>query len=92
MFQEGILKDFRAIRKSAEDAGLFRPSRTFFAFIMAHILMFEFLGWWTMHQFGISWIPYITACCFLTITQVFAYNAFICFDFKTFIIEIFELC
>ena len=65
-----IIEDFRKLRKTVEDMGLFKPSKTFFTFIMLHIFAAEFIGWFIMWYFGTGWVPFVIGACFLTIAQV----------------------
>ncbi|KAK2178957.1 hypothetical protein NP493_521g00005 [Ridgeia piscesae] len=64
-----IIEDFRKLRKTVEDMGLFKPSKTFFTFIMLHIFAAEFIGWFIMWYFGTGWVPFVIGACFLTIAQ-----------------------
>jgi fatty acid desaturase 2 (delta-6 desaturase) len=64
-----VLKDFRKLRKTVEELGYFRPSMLFYVFIIGHILLFDLLGWWTLHIFGTGWLPYIVAAILLTTAQ-----------------------
>lgn len=63
------MEDFRKLRQTAEDMNLFKTDPTFFVLIMAHILFFDFLGWFVMYKFGTSWIPYIIGAFFLATAQ-----------------------
>jgi len=65
-----MLDDFHELRDKVERCGLYRRNVTFYVIIMAHILFFDLLGWWTMRTFGTGWLSYITAAVFLTIAQV----------------------
>jgi hypothetical protein len=72
-----MTKDFHELRSRAESEGFFKPSVPFFVFIMAHILFFDFLGWWIMRSYGTGWLSYVIAAFFLTIGQVIICH-FIC--------------
>jgi len=65
-----LLEDFHELRDKVEKSGFFRPNVAFYVVIMAHVLFFDALGWWTMKTFGTGWLAYITAAVFLTIAQV----------------------
>jgi fatty acid desaturase len=65
-----IIDDFRTLRTTAENAGYFRPSPTFYILIMAHVLLFDALGWWTMYAFGTGWLPLIVSICLLATAQI----------------------
>lgn len=65
-----IIEDFRQLRTIAENSGFFKPSVVFYALIMAHILFFDALGWWTMFTFGTGWLPYVVGAVFLTVAQI----------------------
>jgi len=65
-----LLEDFHELRDKVEKDGLFRPNATFYAVIMAHVLFFDLLGWWTMKTFGTGWLSYIIASVFLATAQV----------------------
>ena len=68
--QLALLEDFRELRDKVEKCGLYRRSPMFYVAIMAHILFFDVLGWWTMKSFGTGWLSYIVAAMFLTVAQV----------------------
>ncbi|KAE8606931.1 hypothetical protein XENTR_v10010931 [Xenopus tropicalis] len=63
------VEDFRALRKTAEDMGLFKSNPAFFIVYLFHILLIEFLAWCTLHYFGTGWIPTILTVLLLTISQ-----------------------
>jgi len=65
-----LLEDFHELRDKVEKCGLYRPSPGFYVAIVAHILFFDALGWWTMKTFGTGWLSYIVAAVFLTVAQV----------------------
>ena len=65
-----MLEDFHELRDKVEKKGLFRPNVAFYTAIVAHILFFDFLGWWTMKTYGTGWLTYIVAAVFLTVAQV----------------------
>jgi len=65
-----MLEDFHELRDKVEKKGLFRPNMLFYAAIVAHILFFDFLGWWTMKTYGTGWLAYVVAAVFLTVAQV----------------------
>jgi len=65
-----LLEDFHELRDKVEKCGLYRSSPIFYIAIMAQILFFDALGWWTMKTFGTGWLSYIVAAGFLTVAQV----------------------
>jgi len=65
-----MLEDFHELRDKVEKGGYFRPNPIFYVFIVAHILFFDLLGWWTMRTFGTGWLSYVTAAVFLATAQV----------------------
>ena len=85
-----IIEDFRKMRKTVEDMGLFKPSKFFFTFIMLHIFAAEFIGWLILWYFGTGWIPFIIGACFLTIAQVSCYNFF--FSIWSFFTNLGQIC
>ncbi|XP_005097048.1 acyl-CoA 6-desaturase [Aplysia californica] len=64
-----LIKDFRDLRRTVEDMGLFKASVPFFGFIMIHIFLLEFLGWFTVYQFGTGWLTLFIASLFLVSAQ-----------------------
>ena len=69
-FQTEIQKDFRALRKTAEDAGWLEARPMFYLWHLIHILAFEVLGYMILSRFGNSWLPYVTAAMCFVIAQV----------------------
>jgi len=65
-----MLEDFHELRDKVEKGGYFQPNFTFYIFIVAHILFFDLLGWWTMKTFGTGWLSYVIASVFLATAQV----------------------
>jgi fatty acid desaturase 2 (delta-6 desaturase) len=64
-----LIKDFRELRRTVEDMGLFKASIPFFTFIMAHIFLLELIGWFTVYFFGTSWTTLFVASLFLVSAQ-----------------------
>ncbi|CAL1544209.1 unnamed protein product [Lymnaea stagnalis] len=64
-----LIKDFREIRRTVEDMGLFKASIPFFTFIMLHIFVLELLGWLIVYYFGASWSSLLVASIFLVSAQ-----------------------
>jgi len=69
-YQLALLEDFHELRDKVEKCGLYRTSPAFYVAIIAHILFFDALGWWTMKTFGTGWLSYIVASVFLATAQV----------------------
>jgi len=69
-YQLALLEDFHELRDKVEKSGLYRRNVTFYVAIMAHILFFDALGWWTMKTFGTGWLSYFVASVFLATAQV----------------------
>lgn len=61
-------KDFLDLRKYSYDAGLFKPSYTFFLIQGLHIVFFQFMGFYILWNFGCSILPL----CFSLICHVIA--------------------
>ena len=70
LFQTEIQKDFRALRKTAEDAGWLEARPMFYLWHLIHILAFEVLGYMILSRFGTSWLPYVTAAMCFVVAQV----------------------
>lgn len=56
-----IDEDFRKLRSTAEQMGLFKPSYVFFGVFLGHILLLEVLSYLTMYYFGTGWLPFIVS-------------------------------
>jgi hypothetical protein len=63
-------KDFRALRKKLEDAGLFKAKPWFYIAMLAHVIALELAGWAVLKYLGSSWLPYALAVCLLVTAQV----------------------
>ncbi|XP_029438123.1 acyl-CoA 6-desaturase-like [Rhinatrema bivittatum] len=63
------VEDFRALRKTAEDMGLFKADPVFFSLHLAHIILLELLAWFTLWCFGTGWIPTILTIFMLATSQ-----------------------
>ncbi|XP_043923383.1 acyl-CoA 6-desaturase isoform X2 [Protopterus annectens] len=64
-----LVEDFRALRKTAEDMKLFSADPVFFTLCLGHILLLEFLAWFTLSYFGIGWISTIITAFILATSQ-----------------------
>ncbi|XP_041374315.1 fatty acid desaturase 2-like isoform X2 [Gigantopelta aegis] len=71
--------DFRELRKTAEDMGLFTPSILFFAAHLGHILMFEVLAYLVLAYLGVGWWQIMLSMACYTIVE--AQTAWIQHDF-----------
>nr|XP_033784539.1 acyl-CoA 6-desaturase [Geotrypetes seraphini] len=63
------IEDFRALRKTAEDMGLFNADPVFFSLYLGHILLLEVLAWFVLWYFGTGWIPTLITIIILTTSQ-----------------------
>jgi fatty acid desaturase 2 (delta-6 desaturase) len=64
---EAIKKDFTELKNTAEQMGLFKPSKVFFLFIFLHLIFFEALAYYTMYTYGTGWLPYMATVLFFLI-------------------------
>ncbi|XP_078326001.1 acyl-CoA 6-desaturase-like isoform X3 [Crassostrea virginica] len=62
-------KDFRNLRETAENMGLFKPSYTFFFVHLAHIIAMEVMAYLTLYYFGTGWIPFLVSVCLYATVQ-----------------------
>lgn len=65
-----IIEDFRQVRTTVEQMGLFQPSIAFYVLTMVHIVLLDAAGWAIMWYFGTGWIPYTAAALCLVTAQV----------------------
>ncbi|XP_069479993.1 fatty acid desaturase 2-like [Ambystoma mexicanum] len=63
------VEDFRALRKTAEEMDLFNADPVFFSLYLGHILLMEFLAWFTIWYFGTGWIPTFATLLILATSQ-----------------------
>ncbi|XP_072277877.1 fatty acid desaturase 2-like [Pyxicephalus adspersus] len=63
------VEDFKKLRKTAEDMGLFNASPVFFGLYLLHILVLEAIAWATLNYFGNGWIPTIMTILLLAVSQ-----------------------
>ncbi|XP_036619296.1 acyl-CoA 6-desaturase [Trichosurus vulpecula] len=64
-----ITEDFRALRKTAQDMKLFEANHMFFLLLLAHIIIMESVGWFTIFYFGTGWISTILTAFILATSQ-----------------------
>ncbi|CAC5410891.1 unnamed protein product [Mytilus coruscus] len=54
-----IDEDFRKLRSTAEQMGLFKPSYSYFGIYLGHIMVLEVLAALTLIYFGVGWAPFL---------------------------------
>ncbi|XP_063412138.1 fatty acid desaturase 2-like isoform X2 [Mytilus trossulus] len=64
-----IDEDFRKLRSTAEQMGLFKPSYTYFGLYLGHIMVLELLAAFTLIYFGVGWAPFLISLAFYGISQ-----------------------
>lgn len=67
--QSQITKDFRALRKTAEDMNLFKSDHLFFLLLLAHIIVMESIAWFIIFYFGNGWISTVITAFVLATSQ-----------------------
>ena len=65
-----IDEDFRQLRSTAEQMGLFKPSFLFYAAVLTHIMVLEVLAYLTLYYFGTGWLPFIVSMLLYATMQV----------------------
>ncbi|XP_053386747.1 acyl-CoA 6-desaturase-like [Mercenaria mercenaria] len=50
-----IAKDFRKLKEVSKEMGLYKPSYTFYAAILGHIVLLLVLAYWMLQWFGNTW-------------------------------------
>ena len=65
-----IDEDFRQLRSTAEQMGLFKPSFLFYAAVLTHIMVLEVLAYLTLYYFGTGWLPFIVSILLYATMQV----------------------
>ncbi|XP_076087554.1 fatty acid desaturase 2-like [Mytilus galloprovincialis] len=74
-----IEEDFRNLRSTAEQMGLFKTSYVYFAVYLIHIIVIEVLSYLTLYYFGTGWVPLLTSILLYGIVQ--AQSGFLAHDF-----------
>ncbi|XP_005988034.2 acyl-CoA 6-desaturase [Latimeria chalumnae] len=64
-----LVEDFRMLRKTAEEMGLFKADPVFFSLYLGHLFLLEFVAWFTAWYFGTGWIPSILTAFILATSQ-----------------------
>ncbi|CAG2215965.1 FADS2 [Mytilus edulis] len=68
--ERSIEEDFRNLRSTAEQMGLFKTSYVFFAVYLIHIIVIEVLSYLTLFYFGTGWVPLLTSILLYGIVQM----------------------
>ncbi|XP_048217109.1 fatty acid desaturase 3 [Perognathus longimembris pacificus] len=64
-----LIKDFRTLRRTAEDMKLFEADPVFFALLLGHILTMEVLAWLLIYLLGPGWVSSTFAALILALSQ-----------------------
>ncbi|KAK7506439.1 hypothetical protein BaRGS_00002551 [Batillaria attramentaria] len=64
-----LIKDFRELRRKAEDMGWFHASPVFFTLILLHIIALEVGAWLLLYYFGTGWLTLLAASVLLVTAQ-----------------------
>ncbi|VDI37149.1 acyl-CoA 6-desaturase (Delta-6 desaturase) [Mytilus galloprovincialis] len=76
---KSIKEDFRKLRLTAVQMGLFKANFWYFALYFLHVVVFEILAYLTLYYFGSGWIPFVISLLFYGTFQ--AQSAFLSHDF-----------
>ncbi|CAC5377876.1 FADS2 [Mytilus coruscus] len=58
---KSIEEDFRKLRSTAVQMGLFKANFLYFALYFLHVVVFEILAYLTLYYFGSGWIPFLVS-------------------------------
>ncbi|OCT83894.1 acyl-CoA (8-3)-desaturase [Xenopus laevis] len=64
-----MVEDFRTLRTTVEQMGLFRPSKLFFFGVLLHIILLDVLAYATLYYGGTSFIPLLVTALLLGTVQ-----------------------
>ena len=67
--QNEVMKDFKKLRETVEEMGLFKTDPTFFAAHLGHILLLEVIGYLVLLHWGVGWWPVLVTSLILTTSQ-----------------------
>jgi len=70
LLQSVLIDDFRNLRKTVEDMGLFTPLPIFYIFHMLHIILLYAAGIALLQSYGTGWTNYLAAALLFMTAQV----------------------